>query len=233
MTPSKTSPSKQRCLRQEKKKVDRDFQSCGITAPPPASACPYLVAASRHRYGPQLQTETMNRFQTWPSRRGSGRSPRRSRSAPLREHPRAKAQAGRGGALARPAPGLRLSLAEAVRTAPTGPARRRRLPRSQARASSQAESRPAHRNRLVAMPPSHRSSQRPAASGLPVAAAPHAPASASSLHPGPAAPGQQNSARPRPPRLVRVERKDNVPCKRAAWLVYTQRGGFLSPSSTS
>lgn len=124
MTPSKTSPSKQRCLRQEKKKVDRDFQSCGITAPPPASACPYLVAASRHRYGPQLQTETMNRFQTWPSRRGSGRSPRRSRSAPLREHPRAKAQAGRGGALARPAPGLRLSLAEAVRTAPTGPARR-------------------------------------------------------------------------------------------------------------
>lgn len=223
----------------KKKRSDRDFQSCGITAPPPASACPYLVAASRHRYGPELQTETMNRFQTWPSRRGSGRSPRRSRSAPLREHPWAKAQPGRGGPLACPAPGLRRSLAEAVRSpAPhstnrTGAAGQRRLPRSQARAHSQAESRLAHRNRFVAIPPSHRSGQRPAASGLPVAAAPHSPASASSLHPGPAAPGQQNSARPRPPRLVRVEREDNAPCKRAAWLVYKQRGGFLSPSSTS
>lgn len=70
--------------------------------PSPAPACPYLPAASRHRRGSQLPTETMSRFQTWPRRRGSGRSPRRSRSAPHPEHPRAKAQPDRGGPPATP-----------------------------------------------------------------------------------------------------------------------------------
>lgn len=100
----------------------------------------------------------MSCFQTWPRRRSSGRSSRRSRSAPLPEHPRAKAQPGRGGALACPA----------QHGSPRAP--------SASRAWG-AESRLPARNRGVATPPGRQRaprglssflSQQPPRPGLPV-----------------------------------------------------------------
>lgn len=50
-----------------------------------------LPPASRHRRESELPTETMSRFQTWLRCRGSGRSPKKRRSAPHPEHPEAEA----------------------------------------------------------------------------------------------------------------------------------------------
>lgn len=184
-------------LFEKRKKKDRPGLPVGWNnhTPPPASASPYLVAASRHSRGSELPTGTMSRFQTWPRLRGSGRSPRRRRSAPLPEHPRAEARPGEGGALACPAQHGR------DRGSGARPAARPVRPES----ARPAGARLARWNRLVAALPGRRtsSSQRPVASpprgsaslGPSCRSSPLAPASASSLLPGPAPPGQQSSSR--------------------------------------